>query len=213
MGITDSLIPFFAGNVALITFIATYIGGVETIILLGFLSGQGVASFNQIFLFAWLGYFLFEITWFFIAKTWIFDRLKKRKKFKKGYSKIAEIFEKLSGGNDFLALFAAKFVFGFGTMLLIYLSRERLSFKKFFIYDLVAVAISTYAILSIGWFAGTGYGFLIDIFENVQIGLFALIVVAIIFHLVRVEVRNYFIKKKKLPIKIKKESKRKKRRN
>jgi len=201
MGIVDSLIPFFAANAELISFIATYIGGVETIILIGFLSGQGVAPFNNVFLFAFLGYFLFEITWFFVARTWIFDRLKKRKKFRKGYSKIAEIFRKLSGGNDFIALLAAKFIFGFGTMLLIYLSRERLDFKKFFFWDLAAVAISTYTILSIGWFAGRGYSKIIDVFHNAQIALFALVVVAVIFHLVRVEVRNYLVKKKKLPIK------------
>jgi len=201
MGIIDSFIPFFASNVALISFIAAYIGGVETILLLGFLSGQGVALFNDVFLFALLGYFLFEITWFFIARTWIFDRIKKGKKFKKGYAKIAEILRKVSGGNDFAALFVAKFLFGFGTMILIYLSRERLSFKRFFFYDLFAVSVSSYVILSVGWFAGKGYSKIIDVFHNAQIALFALVVVAIIFHLVRIEYRNYLIKKKKLPIK------------
>lgn len=192
MVFAEVIVPFFVWHVRLISAIATYIGGVETIILLGFLSGHGIAPFWRVFAFAYLGYFLFEMTWFFIARMKFIGRWKKEGgRFAKGYARVADTMHKLTRGNSFIALFAAKFIYGIGSMILIYLSREKLNLKKFLIYNAITLFASTYILMTIGWIAGKGTSKYINLFQNARLTISALLIVAVIFHLFRFEIKEW----------------------
>jgi len=199
--VIENILAYFTAYANTVSFVVAYIGGVEAIFLLGFLTAQDISLFWPVFIFTLLGYYFFELTWFVVARTKLVNKLRQNKKFSSKYDKIAEILRKLSGGNDFIALLAAKILYGFGTVILIYLSRERLTYKRFFVYNTLAISLSTFSILGLGWLTGRGFIKVADVFDDVRLGLLIFVLVAILFYLAREGVKKLLIRVRKLPVK------------
>ena len=133
--------------------------------------------------------------WFFIARSNLSIWIKKKKRVHKTYRHGVKVIEKFSRKNIFLLLFLAKIIYGAGTVILIYLSRERLTFKKFILYNSGVLLISISLISYLGWLAGRGLSRVVDIFDNVRLFVLFLVIFAVVFHIVRIYFNKWLEKK------------------
>jgi len=192
----EEIILFFGNQIELITVLVAFFGGIESILFLGILSGQGIAPLWKIIVFSYIGYFLFEIMWFWIARSKIAEIIKKRKTARKTYRHAVKIIERITGGRRFFALLVAKIVYGSGIITLVYLSRERLTFRRFMAYNSVALFIHIVLISYIGWLGGRGLSGVVDLFDSARIFILFIVIFVVAFYFVQMYVRNWIEKKK-----------------
>jgi membrane protein DedA with SNARE-associated domain len=201
MSFIEQAILLFANYPEAISFIGAYIGGIETLLLLGMLAGHGIISFSTAFIFSFIGYFIFELSVFFVARSKLMNRIKKWKWFEKKYIRIVHALKKSTVESDFLALVLAKFLYGIAIIILIYLSRERLTTKKFLIYNIPITFCSTLFIMSIGWLAGRGIRNITTLFNDVRLALTLFVIFLIIAHFAQEWISEFVEKKEKIKIK------------
>ena len=189
----ESTLPFFEPYSYLLPFLGGVFGGEETIILISMLAAQGFITFWNVFIFSFLGTILADSIWFFFGKTFLWEKIKKRKYFSKWFDKVAFIIDNTVRDYHFLALLFTKFLYGTRLITIMYLSREKMTFLKFSFYNAIVTFIWTAVIVPLGWFAGKGVTIIIEVLKNVQLAIIALIIFAIGFYLIRVWINKRLI--------------------
>lgn len=178
----------------LIIFFAAGFGGELAIITLGFLSAQGVfplASFASV---AFLGTLSADMLWFWMGKTVIVNKILSHKYTNSTVVLISEAIKKVSGGNHLLAMIFAKFLVGTRAVLIMYVAKTGISFKKFVLYNGISVLIWLSVVIPIGYVSGLGFTYLSQIFENIYAGIGFVLLIALGLVFLQIGLKKYFTK-------------------
>ena len=189
--------PLLSQYGVLISFLGGFFAGEEVIMTLAFLAANGLISIWTVFVFCFIGIILCDLFFFFIGRIRIIRNLKKYKKITHVSKKMDKFVTKLSRGSPFLALFYTKFIFGTRIATLIYLGYKRISLKRFLLSDIGVGLLWMSIVVSLGWFAGSSFNLILDLFKNVQIALLFLIIFAVIIIAVQKWIAKKLMQKQK----------------
>ena len=198
MRLEKFLLPFITTNLPVVCLVGAYFGGDAFLLFLSSLSGQGLIHFWTIILFFSLGTISSDVMWFFLGRTRLAEKLISHKQLNKGYSRLERILTKY-GRNDFLLLFVVKFIYGIRIVTIVYFSRERKKFGRFFGYNSLAVVAITVFVSFLGWMAGKGIHSYVDIYENFRSAIKIIVIVLVLYFILRSLINKWLLKKTAQP--------------
>lgn len=176
----------------LITFFIFLFGGEATILSFTALAATGQATLWIILINAYLTALIGELFWFWFVKTALFNRLSKVKFFQK-FSVFSGNMDNLSQKTPFMLLLISRASY-FGVVAVIYLSKNKLPFKKFLLYSLGINAGWEILMCSIGWLVGKGFAKVGDYFKMSHLVINGAIVLIGILWIFKPMVVKYFSK-------------------
>jgi len=188
-----SIFSFFGYYTPIISFIGAIIGGEETLILLSILASHSILNIWYILIFFYIGINVSDLLWFFLGISRIFDWLAKRRIWEKIHVHFQKRLQKGKHSN-FSLLFITKFVYGTRVPTIVYMARNGLELRTFFIYTLTINAIWTILITFIGWSAGKGIAIAQTISNNIIVYILLITIVLILFNIITKKI-SYRIKK------------------
>jgi membrane protein DedA with SNARE-associated domain len=100
----------------------------------------------------------------------------------------------LFGKRHLLALTAVKYLYGTRVITILYLVKEKISYRKFIYYDFVSTFFWIIGVGFLGWLIGRGF-VLLKTFENMQLAVTALLLFFALFYIFQREI-NYLIENK-----------------
>src|SRR3989344_3079046 len=137
-------------------FLSPFLGGDPFIVSLSTLAGYGVLSFLLICAICLIGItfwdnmlFLFsesKFVSFLLRKTHTSDKIKKAN----------SLIRKHIGKNNFFILALAKLLYGVRIIIICLLARNKLKWRKFFVYDFIINIPYVLFLVSVGWLIGAG---------------------------------------------------------
>ena len=187
----EILLPYLETYALQLYFLAGLFTGEGGIILLMVLVVEGSVPFWPMILLFLLGAFVIDNIVYFIA-TRMLSKLNKWKIISKGSEKLGSFIDKYVKGEEFYAILIAKFIQGTNFVLLVYLSIERLSYKKYIKYDIISLAIWAVVMTIIGWTVGQGFVIVLTIFKSIQLAIIFLILIFVILHFSQKWIRKIF---------------------
>jgi len=197
-----TILQFFGMYPSLISFLGGVLGGEETIILLSVIAAHGYMNIWTVIIFCYLGILASDTVWYYIGKSSLFGWFVKRKGVSKAYYHLDRALDRATMGNDFQALLATKFLYGFRIITIMYLSRERMNLIKFVFYSAIVDAIWISVVSSIGWFSGKGIKFALLVSNNLIVSFallgIVLIVFVILMGIISNKLRKWLTKKQSL---------------
>ena len=131
MGLLSNLLVVLPNYAFLISFLAAFLGGEETIVFLGVLVSRHYFSLWIVFLFSLMGVMIADIFWFFLGKAEFLSYFKKCKTIHKGYKKAGKLIDSTSKMSLAWTLIFIKLTYGVGIFTLMYLGRTKTNFKSF----------------------------------------------------------------------------------
>ncbi len=167
-------------------FFGPLLGGEFVIISFAFLSAQGVVSLLLLVVLSFIAVFFADAIWFFLGRTTVAQRIISHRHVSPTAVIIFEAIRRASRGNHFIALVLAKLMPGTRILMIMYMSKSDIVFRKFVLYNAVAILIWLLVIISIGFISGAGFTYLAEIFKNVYISVgfvFVIIIIIIAIHL------------------------------
>lgn len=192
--IFSELLALFVSFSAVICFFGAFFLGGETVMILGFLSAQGLVKFWVVCVFCALGMFTADSMWFFIGKIKAFKHLKKIKFIKKSYIRASEAIEEVSMGQIFLTMTLLKFVYGIAIPILMYIGRKKkLTYRKFALYNALIIAPWAVLLTLLGWLAGKGYVFVSRAYENVILSVSVIVFAFILANWIIKRIRKWLL--------------------
>ena len=165
---------------------------------IAFLSGQGVMPLYIVFAGSIIGTIVSDTAWFFLSRTRAADRMISYKHFSVWYAKVKSIFDKITKNNIIIAILVGKFLYGTRIVTIAYLSRERINYYKFCLYNFVIIVLWTLVIIPIGYLAGEGLGKTMTIFQDFEKVVFYLIVFIILIFIIKSVFTKWLEKKFKV---------------
>jgi membrane protein DedA with SNARE-associated domain len=165
-----------------IVYLGAAFGGEVAVISLAFLTAQGIFPLPLFFVVSFFGTFSSDILWFILGKTRLVSWLITHKYAHSTIPLWTYTTERVSRGSHFLALVMAKMMIGTRVILIMYVGKTLLPFKKFALFDSVAVVIWLLVVIPIGYVSGLGFNYLSNIFENIyaNIGFLILFIAGIV---------------------------------
>ena len=175
------ILSLFGNYTPIISFVGAILGGEETLILLSILAAQGFLNVWYLLIFFYLGILVSDSIWYFLGKLNLLHWLINKKIISKAFLYWDNLLNRATKKSDFQALFFTKFLYGTRIPTLMYLSKERLTFKSFFVYNIITNLIWVPIILLIGLSAGKGISLAANIQNNLTLYLFLIGITLIIF--------------------------------
>lgn len=150
----------------IIIFFGAALGGEFALFTLGFLAAQNVVATLPLVVLGFLGAFFPNIFWFLFGRTATAERIISHRYANTAISTVTEAVRRASKGNHLTALIITKFLIGTPLILIMYVSKTKLEFKKFIYYEAVAIFLSLLVIVPIGFTSGLGFAYLSEVFQN-----------------------------------------------
>jgi len=195
MSTIENIILFFSGYPFTISYFGAFLGGEETILVLSFLSGQGIIPAWIVFLACTLGTMSSDIFWYFLGKSKAIDWILRRKYFSSGYAKVNWAYDRLTRYNTIGALLMGKFLYGTRILTIFYLSRGKMNLKRFCGYNALIVLIWSAVIVPIGWLAGRGFSLFLDILKDFQFIVGIIIILVILVYVIHKALNRWMVHK------------------
>jgi membrane protein DedA with SNARE-associated domain len=165
----------------IVVFLGAAFGGELAVISLAFLAAQGIFPLMPFFLVSFLGTLSSDVLWFLLGNTKFVGKLITHKYAHGTVSLLTETIRRVSRGSHLLALIMAKMMVGTRVILIMYIGKTDIHFKKFIVYDAVSVVLWLLVVMPIGFVSGLGFTYLSNIFENIYAGIgFVLLFAALI---------------------------------
>ena len=168
-------------NPIIVSFIAGFLAE-EVLIMIGFLSGQGLIPLWTLFTFGLLGGLCIDSIHFFLGTRKCVRRTHCRIKETK-YHKLIEPILKFTHNNIFLSLFITKFIYGPRVLMAMYLAIRRMKYHQFIKYDLIALISWAIIMLPLAYLAGRGILSSFSIIGELKIVISFMIIGIILYNL------------------------------
>ena len=169
----------------------------ETIVFLAFLSAQGWLKFIDVLIFCSLGMFTADTMWFFIGKIKHLNTLKKIPRVEKNYKEASRVIDKITNKSIFGLMTILKFVYGLAIPIIMYMGRKRkITYWKFALYSLIIIIPWTLGLSALGWFAGLGFSWALEVYDSLKIAGIIALIFFIVLHLSIIKINKYLRKKK-----------------
>lgn len=155
----------------------------DTVILsAGYLAGQGVWNFWNVFSAALLGTMVADTAWFYFGAKGL-EWTRRWHVVKGKHDALIAVIKKHTGSRPFLVLLVIKFLYGTRILTIIYLSMVKVRFLTFFFFDLVGTAVWLFAMVGVGWLAGKGIANVLPAVKGVEYVLGGLGALALVYKL------------------------------
>ena len=187
--------PLIRSYSALFAFITSLFLGEEIILILSFLSANDYIPLWQVFVFCFVGRVISDFFFFALGKFRIATWLEKYQD-RKVYIGVDKIFSKLNRKNLFVTLLYTKFLIGMRIAIMFYIGAKGGSLKKTLINDLAAVFVWLLVLIPIGWFAGSSFKLILEIFNDVRIALLFLFIIVILGFIIKNYIQKRILEKK-----------------
>ncbi len=180
----------------IIVLLGAAFGGEVVMIALSFLAAQGLFSLLPFCLTSFVGLLSSDVLWFWLGKTEKGSKFFSYRFLRSTVAVITEAVERVSQGNNFVALLLANFMLASRIVIIMYVSRLRVSFLRFLSYEVIAGTLWLISVISIGFISGLGFSQLAELFQNlyVAIGFILLVIFGIVIFQIWLERR--FTKKR-----------------
>jgi len=188
------LVLAFLNYPYLVSFLGGFFTGGHVILFLAILSAQGLIPLWIVFVFSLLGILVADIMYFAIGKIKSLSVLKRSKIIHGSYLRARQVFEKTQ--SNLLILIIAKLVGGVGMFCMLYLGRKRMGFKEFLKYNTVLVFIWGTIIVTVGWLAGRGVYLVLQVYNNLKLGILMLGVILLIYYVIGELISRWLMKEK-----------------
>lgn len=181
----NSIIFVFANYSFLICFVSGLLGGIVWLLVLASLAANGIFSLWALCIFFYVGIVICDIFLFHFGKLKSLSYFKKHRFLYRGYQKVSFLIQKYSKNRDGVFLFFSKFVYGLYAPLIMYFGRKGMKFKKFLLMDLFVNLIWMVILVPIGWFAGKGLRFFLNLEDNIYLIVVAFLILLILVYLIK----------------------------
>ncbi len=178
----------------IIVFFGAVFGGEVGLFTLGFLTAQKIVSTVPVIIFSFLGALAPNILWFIIGSTSTASRVVLHRYADTTTSVITDAVRKISRNNHFIALTLIKFLIGTSFLLMMYVSKTNIRFKKFILYESGAIFLSMLVIFPIGFLSGLGFTYVALLFNNLYIAVGFILLIIIIIVVVQLSIKKLFTK-------------------
>ncbi len=185
----------------LIVFLGAGFGGEFGLISLAFLAAHKVFPLIPFLIVSFLGTMSSDTLWFLWGKTKLAGKIISHRYTAGTVSVIMEAIRKISRGNHLLALILAKFLVGTRILVIMYVSKTNIAFKKFILPDLVAILIWLITLTSIGYLSGLGFAYISKMLKNIYAGIGFIILIVFIIIIIQIWLKRFFLKKEEEIIK------------
>ena len=179
----------------LIIFLITAVGGELALFTLAFFAAQGVLSLFPLIVFGFLGAFSPNVLWFLIGRTATVSRIVAHRYTNTTLSIVTEAVVRISKGNHLRALIVAKFLLGTPIILMLYVNKTALSFKKFLYCESISIFLSLIVIIPIGFISGLGFTYLAENLRHVYWGFGFVVLIIVVLFTVQIWFERRFTKK------------------
>jgi membrane protein DedA with SNARE-associated domain len=179
----------------LFTFFASLFFGEEIILIFSFLSANGYLPLWKVFVFCFLGRIFSDFFFFSLGKFKIVHILKKYQNHNL-YADVEKVFSKMHRKNLFVTLLYTKVMIGMRIAIMFYIGSKSASLKKILINDAAAIFVWLIVLLPLGWFAGSSFKFILDVFNDIKLTIFFLIMLVIFGVLINGYIRRKIIQKR-----------------
>jgi membrane protein DedA with SNARE-associated domain len=191
--VIPNIFSYFSMFVTTHPFLISFLSGAlseELVVFLAILSGRHILPLWIVFVFGPMGALFFNSLCFFSGKSkfgkGLNDYLSRNKKHIPGEEDLEHINKK----RHIFYLTASKFVWGTRTASAVYYGMKGMDFKKFLLYDGIAIYIWALVMVPAGWLAGNGFNYLLRLTRGLErflaIVLISVVVIFIIYKLIRV---------------------------
>ena len=155
-GFAYFILQLFAHHHITVAFIAGLLME-EVVLLLSFFSAHSSIPLVLIIAVSPLGILITDSLFFFIGKTGIIQHIRKEITFLNDYTKIPPLIAKFQSKHPLLTLIGTKFVVGTRIPMTLYFSIKGMKYRRYVLYDLIAVYAWAVVIVPLGWLAGLGF--------------------------------------------------------
>jgi membrane protein DedA with SNARE-associated domain len=181
MGIVEYILSLISSYGGLASFLGGFFAGEEVIMTLSFLSANGIIPIWKVFLFSFLGIVLCDTFFYALGRMKIVQNISSFKRFASLSKKYKSLILKLNKKGTLNLLFTTKFIFGTRILTLLYLGFRRTKLLEFFISDLIVGLFWMVIVVSLGWFSGSSFYLILNIFKNVQVALLVIVLLILTF--------------------------------
>ncbi|MDP2926191.1 MAG: VTT domain-containing protein [Nanoarchaeota archaeon] len=189
--------------VSLHPYMISFISGViseELVVFLAILSGRDLLPFWIVLIFGTLGALFLNSLWFLLGKSRFGKKidhyfLKKLKKHKSHIQKLYSINRK----RNLFYLIGTKFIYGTRNVAAFYYGMKGMGYKKFIVYDSIAMIIWALIMLPAGWLAGNGFNRLLKLTRGVEKFLAVILFSAIVIYIIQHIIRKILVRNKSIP--------------
>jgi membrane protein DedA with SNARE-associated domain len=164
-----------------ISLIAGFLAGEELILVLGFLSAQGMLPIWIVFIFGLIGLLVRDTLLYFVGFLRPFYKLNKYARVNKISANLDSFIQKATKQSMARMLLYTKFIFGTRILTSLYLGYKRVKPGKFIFNNAVIWAILVTIFISFGYFAGESFKFITDTFKSMTLAIAFLLLLIIIF--------------------------------
>lgn len=170
----------------LVAFILMLFVGEPVVLGVAFLTATtDLFPFLEILLIAFFTSVIGECFWFFLGQHTRFTHLSKTKSFSSLTQNAKTFTRKIGLGHPFRLLFYSRLISGLTIAVIMYVGEKGLPFKTFLRYIIITDLFWTTLVVTIGYLAGKGYGFLLTGFEELRlvviIGLLVFLCVYLVY--------------------------------
>lgn len=181
----------------LVPFIGVMVGGEGVVLVIAALSATtGVLSFNELVFWTFAGTVIADSGWFALGR-YGGDYLEKWPPIHRKLTEVAGFVSRLTRRRHFVALLITKFLFGTRIIMLLYLSKEKMTFRTFLIYNSFVTIIWALAVVGLGWLAGRGVVWASDIFGDITFALGLLLIAVVVLYGLRLWLNEIIVEGEK----------------
>jgi len=164
--------------------IATALWGDATFVVLMLLSFQFKIPLFIALSASLIGTLLGDTIWYLLGVKMI-GKLKQIKKIEKNYLYLENALNRIFKKKYLLTLIIVKFLYGTRIVTIIYLANNKLKYKKFLIYDIIATIIWIATFTGITYLVSIGFTFILTTFKNIQLAISFVILSIIILNIIQ----------------------------
>jgi membrane protein DedA with SNARE-associated domain len=149
----------------LICFAGAFIGGTVVMLVIATFAGSAGIPWGPLLFGAFLGNYLWDSSLFAGARSRLADGLRSSRHFEEQNERIKALRNNYRK-RDVLFFIAIKFAYGMRTAQLLLLGAAHYPWRRFLVFDAVAVLIINATAILAGWMFGRGVTRYLDLFEN-----------------------------------------------
>jgi len=195
MALVEFILSLLSTYGELASFLGGFFAGEEVIMTLSFLAANGVLPLWKVFLFSFLGILLCDSLFYFIGRSKLVGSLQKFEKFAHISKKYEHIILKIDKKGTLNLLFTTKFIFGTRLLTLLYLGFKKVKIAEFLISDFIVGLFWMAIVVSLGWFSGSSFYLVLDIFKNIPLAIAGILILVLAFIGIKTWISKKILKK------------------
>lgn len=166
MAIIEFIIESLINHYFLVSIVAGFLGE-EAVLFLTFLQSVSGIRLEVILLFAPIGLILIDLIYYLLGRIKFLKKITDEIKNIEMQKGVLPRIIRFSNRRPLFAMIITKFIYGTRSGLIVYLSSQGMSFRRFMVYNIVAIELWAFTTIPVAWLFGKWWGSAgLDVLEN-----------------------------------------------